>query len=249
MGKKTIFQRRMNLDICIMKKAFRCSKNLLLMVAILGVGLLSCRQAIVPSAPVVSSPTVASRETPPVSRGPLSVSTPLEEEKAARAEVVIDLPPPIPILPPIMAKYLPLPEEVKIIVRKKDRKLLLYEKGELLKMFPVDLGKNPRGPKIFQGDMRTPEGEYNVVERKDVGQTKFYLALLLNYPNGADRLRHDWAIKNGYLPRDVGIGGLIEIHGEGIGFDWTEGCIALDNSHMQELFKKIPVGTPVRIEP
>jgi lipoprotein-anchoring transpeptidase ErfK/SrfK len=230
-----------------MKKAFHCSNKLLLTVMVLGMGLLSCRQAIVPSAPAVSSPTVTSREISPVSRGPLTV--PSEEEKAARAEAVIDIPPPIPILPPVMAKYLPLPEEVKIIVRKKERKLLLYEKGELLKMFPVDLGKNPKGPKIFQGDMRTPEGDYNVVERRDVGQTKFYLALLLNYPNGTDRLRHDWAIKSGYLPKDVGIGGLIEIHGEGIGFDWTEGCIALDNSHIQELFKKIPVGTSVRIEP
>lgn len=201
-----------------------------------------------PPAVTLSPPAPpAGREAPPPSPGARLVS---EEEAAAQTQTIVDLPPPIPIQSPLKGEApLPAPEAVKIVIKKNERRLLLYQKGELLKMFPVDLGKNPSGPKVYQGDMRTPEGDYFIVEKKDIGQTKFYLALVLNYPNEADRLRYDWAVKKGYLPKDIGIGGLIEIHGEGVGFDWTQGCIALDNPQMQELFRKIPVGTVVHIEP
>jgi lipoprotein-anchoring transpeptidase ErfK/SrfK len=232
-----------------MKNGALCTIKILLLVIIVSLGLFACRQVISPPKAVVSAPVIPLKEESPPPQSASRTVMPPEEEKVAQGEAVIDLPPPIPVLPPILAKRLPLPEEVKIVVRKKERKLLLYQKGELMKIYPVDLGKNPKGPKVFQGDMRTPEGDYCVVERRDVGQTKFYLALVLNYPNGTDRLRHDWAIKSGFLPKDIGIGGMIEIHGEGIGFDWTEGCIALDNPQMQELFSKIPLGTPVLIEP
>jgi lipoprotein-anchoring transpeptidase ErfK/SrfK len=233
-----------------MKNVFSCPIKILVPVFIvaLGLGLISCRQVVSPPRVVVSPPVIPAGEAPQ-SRSASAKSIASEEERADRTEVILDIPPPIPVLPPIEAKHLPLPEEVKIVVKKNERKLLLYQQGELLKMYPVDLGRNPLGPKVFQGDLRTPEGDYSVVERRDVGQTKFYLALVLNYPNGTDRLRYDWAVKSGFLPKDIGIGGLIEIHGDGIGFDWTEGCIALDNPHMQELFRKIPLGTSVRIEP
>ena len=58
-----------------------------------------------------------------------------------------------------------------------------------------------------------------------------------------------WRSRKGKFPREVGIGGLIEIHGEGRGADWTQGCVALYNHHMTELFKNIPPGTPVWIDP
>jgi murein L,D-transpeptidase YafK len=175
---------------------------------------------------------------------------PSEEDLAKTTRTVVDIPLPVPVLPPLKEeiKVLP-PEQLKIVVKKTQRKLFLFQQGELLQVYPIDLGENPKGPKIHQGDMRTPEGEYRIIEKKDRGQTKFYLAFLLNYPNQADRIRYEKAVQDRKLPKDIGIGGLIEIHGEGVGIDWTKGCIALDNRHMEELFCQIPVGTPVRIEP
>ncbi len=217
-------------------------KSLFLFLVLSVMGVLSCRQ-VVPTPPaLVNIPS--SREAEPVS--PLTS----KEETTRTARTVIDIPPPIPILPPLKEEgKIALPEPVKIVVKKNERKLLFYRNGELLKMYPVDLGKNPKGPKIYQGDMRTPEGDYCIVEKRDLGQTKFYLALVLNYPNESDRMRYEKAVKEGRLPKETGIGGMIEIHGEGVGFDWTQGCIALDNPCIQELFNKIPVGTPVGIEP
>jgi hypothetical protein len=205
-------------------------------------GLMSCRQMIPPPPSVGSGPLPS--ETPPVP------SMPSEEEVAKTARTVRDIPPPVPILPPLKEeiKLLP-PEKCKIVVKKNQHKLFLYQQGELRKIYPVDLGKNPKGPKVYQGDMKTPEGEYRVVAKRDRGQTQFHLAFLLNYPNESDRRRYEMAIKNGLVRNDLGIGSLIEIHGEGMGFDWTKGCIALFNNHMQELFNQVPLGTPVKIEP
>lgn len=220
------------------------TKFLLLSVFLL-LGSLSCRQVVPPPPPVTGLPPVpiiTERQTIP--------SGPSEEDANKTAQVVLDIPPPVPVLPPMEGEVrVPLPEPWKIVVKKGQRKLYLYQQGELFKMFPVDLGGNPKGPKICQGDLRTPEGEYRVIEKKDRGQTKYYQAFLLNYPNDEDRVRYDLAVRNGHLPKDIGIGGLIEIHGEGVGVDWTKGCIALINPHMRELFNQIPVGTPVRIEP
>lgn len=218
---------------------------LLLLTALLTLGLFSCRQVVPSPPPVVKIPQ-------PMETQPLPAA-PSEREPAKEAKTVIDIPPPIPILPPMKGEIkVPSPEPVKIIVKKSQRKLFVYEQGELLKTYPVDLGTNPKGPKICQGDMKTPEGEYSIVQKKDRGQTKFYQAFLLNYPNDADRIHYEWAVRNGWVPRDIGIGGLIEIHGEGVGgagVDWTNGCIALLNRHMEELFNQVPVGTPVWIEP
>lgn len=210
-----------------------------LLLALSSLGLLSCRQVVPPPPAVVSIPQPPER--PP---------GPSEEDVAKTAQAVVDIPPPVPVLPPLKEeiKLLP-PEEWKIVVKKNQRKLFLYQQGALLKMYPIDLGKNPNGPKVYQGDLRTPEGKYRIIGKRDLGQTRFYLAFLLNYPNETDRVRYELAVKNGKLSKDTGIGGQIEIHGEGMGFDWTKGCIALTNSHMRELFRQIPVGTAVWIEP
>jgi murein L,D-transpeptidase YafK len=187
----------------------------------------------------------------PLSPGPTqTIDQPWSEELALTARIVEDIPPPVPVLTPLKDKVQVLPPESwKIVVKKKQRKLLLFQEGELLKWYPIDLGENPEGPKVHQGDMKTPEGEYRIVEKKNQGQTNYYLAFLLDYPNDSDRIRYEQALKNNQFSEEIGIGGLIEIHGEGIGVDWTQGCIALINSHMQELFDQIPIGTKVRIEP
>ncbi len=80
------------------------------------------------------------------------------------------------------------------------------------------------------------------------GQSKYYRALLLDYPNDADRERFAAAQRRGEIPRDARIGGLIEIHGEGgRGQNWTEGCVALSNRDIDDLFPRVSVGTPVTI--
>ena len=220
--------------------------KVLLWLALFFLGLVSCRQVIPPPPMVVKIPQPQETRSIP--------SLPPEKETASEEpQAVIDIPPPVPILPPMKGEVrLPPPEPVKIVVKKGQRRLFLYQQGELLKTYPVDLGTNPKGPKICQGDMKTPEGEYFIVQKKDRGQTKFYQAFLLNYPNEADKIRFDLAVKNGLLPKELGMGGLIEIHGEGVGgvgVDWTNGCIALYNRHMEELFSQVQVGTPVWIEP
>jgi murein L,D-transpeptidase YafK len=194
---------------------------------------------------------VAYPPPPPIKPG--LPSSPAVLPEAAPAE---DIPPLEPRKPAAIKKpsLLPPPpitlsEEWLIVVKKGKRKLLLYRECRLVKTFPIDLGENPKGPKLYQGDMRTPEGLYRVVEKKDRGQTKYYLALLLDYPNAQDRERHGLAIRKGKIPSEAGIGGLIEIHGEGRGEDWTQGCVALYNQHMNELFKNISPGTPVWIDP
>jgi murein L,D-transpeptidase YafK len=87
-----------------------------------------------------------------------------------------------------------------------------------------------------------------VTKKFDGGKTKYYKALLLNYPNDEDTARFNAEIANGSLPPSAKIGGLIEIHGEGgRGIDWTEGCVALTNREMDLVYRYVKVGTPVTI--
>ena len=104
------------------------------------------------------------------------------------------------------------------------------------------------GPKRHEGDLSTPEGRYHVLRKRGPGQTIYYRALELDYPNADDRRRFAEARRTGTLPTDARIGGLIEIHGEGgRGADWTRGCIALTNADMDRLFAAVPAGAPVTI--
>jgi L,D-transpeptidase-like protein len=135
-----------------------------------------------------------------------------------------------------------------IIVDKAARLLLLYRGGRLERSWPVDLGRNPIADKVSEGDNATPEGKYSVVRVKGPGQSRYYRALLLNYPNEDDWETFRRARSEGRIPRGVGIGSLIEIHGEGgRGDNWTRGCIALANSDIDYLATHVGVGTPVTI--
>ena len=90
--------------------------------------------------------------------------------------------------------------------------------------------------------------KYRVVKKKDRGQSRYHRALLLDYPNAADRERFAAAQRRGEIPRGARIGGLIEIHGEGgRGQNWTEGCVALSNRDMDDLFRRVGTGTRVTI--
>lgn len=135
-----------------------------------------------------------------------------------------------------------------IIVDKLRRKLHVYDKGIRVATYPAELGANGLRPKNHAGDRATPEGRYSVVETRQNGATKFYKALLLDYPNAEDQARFRAAKKRGAIPARVGIGSLIEVHGKGgDGRDWTDGCVALSNDDMDKVFKKSRAGMPVTI--
>jgi hypothetical protein len=135
-----------------------------------------------------------------------------------------------------------------IIVDKFARECKLYYKGALKDSFDADLGRNWIGSKNHQGDCMTPEGIYKVVDRKENGRSRYYKALLINYPNDEDRARFSQNKKNGSIPSLKRIGDLVEIHGNGgQGADWTSGCVALANSDMDKLYSRCAVGTTVTI--
>jgi murein L,D-transpeptidase YafK len=135
-----------------------------------------------------------------------------------------------------------------IVVDKYAKKCYLYKSGKLKHTFDVELGKNWIGAKLYKGDKATPEGLYHVTKKLHGQKTKYYKALMINYPNEADKNRFASEKKRGTLSKRAQIGGLIEIHGGGgRGVNWTEGCIALRDSEMDIVYREIAEGTPVTI--
>jgi murein L,D-transpeptidase YafK len=143
---------------------------------------------------------------------------------------------------------LPLEEPVdRIVIDKSDRTLALMRDGRMLRRYPMGLGFAPEGDKHRQGDGRTPEGTFRIDRRND--QSRFHLSLGLDYPQPEDIAR---AAEGGYSP-----GGDIFIHGQPAGIegrarlsgDWTEGCIAVTNANMEEIWRVTPLGTEVEIVP
>lgn len=133
-----------------------------------------------------------------------------------------------------------------IRVLKGSRKLeLIGGARTVLKTFPVRLGKSPVGPKRWRGDGRTPEGVYRISARNP--NSSYHLSLRVDYPSREDRA------SAARLGRDPG--GDIMLHGQPnwakstLDRDWTEGCVALSNAHMEEVWRYIPVGCPVVIRP
>jgi murein L,D-transpeptidase YafK len=141
------------------------------------------------------------------------------------------------------------PRADHIIVHKKARTMELIRAGQVLKTYKVALGGEPVGPKTRQGDHRTPEGVYVIDGRNEHSQ--FHRSLHISYPNTADKER---ARKLG-----VATGGDIYIHGlpNGYGFigaahrarDWTDGCIAVTDQEIEEIWRLVDNGTPVEIQP
>jgi murein L,D-transpeptidase YafK len=159
----------------------------------------------------------------------------------------------------------PLPEALsspRIHVLKSKRELLLYSGDQLVRTYRVGLGLNPIPPKAAAGDNATPEGSFTVCIKNP--KSAFLLSLGLSYPGPSDAERglaaglitasqHRQIIqaakRKTVPPWDTRLGGTIFIHGRGSATDWTWGCIALDDADIQELYPRIPVGTPVQIDP
>lgn len=137
----------------------------------------------------------------------------------------------------------------KILIVKSAHTLTLMSGDQVLHVYKVSLGRDPIGPKMRKGDHRTPEGEYTIDAKKE--HSRFYRALHISYPGPADQQR---ARADGFDP-----GGDVEIHGveNGLGWigglqrrvDWTDGCIALTDSEMDEIWDAVKVGTRVGIKP
>lgn len=136
----------------------------------------------------------------------------------------------------------------RIVISKSGHTLTMYSHGQPTQTYKVALGR-ATGPKQFQGDHKTPEGHYTVDAKNPHSQ--YHLALHLSYPNPSDRSRAGSAHR---AP-----GGDIEIHGLPSAYaflgslhrlhDWTDGCIALTNPEIEEIFRITPTGTPVEIDP
>lgn len=135
-------------------------------------------------------------------------------------------------------------QSYSIVVSKVDKRLFLYKGGRSYKTYEIGLGTNGSHDKLYAGDKATPEGKYHVI--KKVPGSRFYKALLINYPNEDDRRQFAVAKRKGLIPQRAGIGGLIEIHGGGKN-GMTYGCVAMEDHHIDELFRIVDVGTPVTI--
>lgn len=135
-----------------------------------------------------------------------------------------------------------------IVINKADRVLTLYRNGQKVLSYPVRLGFNGIREKRYQGDGATPEGQYRISSKHGQGQTPFYRALVLDYPNEEDRRRYQLGRKTGQIPPSKAIEGQIEIHGvTNELMAQTLGGIMLDNPQMALLYDRVEKGTPVTI--
>ena len=142
-----------------------------------------------------------------------------------------------------------LPLADSVIVRKSARVLELLKNGQVLRSYKVALGLRPEGHKQFEGDFRTPEGKYLLTRRNP--NSEYFLSIQVSYPNDQDVAR---ARRQGMSP-----GGAIMIHGQPntpkkprdyySTIDWTEGCIAVSNSDMVEIWLMTAPDTPIEIQP
>ena len=106
-------------------------------------------------------------------------------------------------------------KDYAIVIDKFSRKCVIFHNGTKKYEFDTELGKNWVGTKRVKGDKATPEGIYKIAKKLDSRETKYYKALLLDYPNEEDKARFQAEIDRGSLPKNAKIGGLIEIHGNG----------------------------------
>ncbi len=139
----------------------------------------------------------------------------------------------------------------KVLVIKSERRVYLLSKGEIVKEYRASFGKNPKGAKLQVGDKKTPEGNYTLDYKKF--NSTFHRAIHISYPNNKD-------IENA---KKAGVknGGLIMLHGQTAGeldwfsvwairfFDWTDGCIAVTNEEIDEIYSLVEIGTPIEIRP
>jgi len=136
-----------------------------------------------------------------------------------------------------------------MVLDKSERQLTMYYRGQKVRTYAVALGKNPVGAKARRGDGRTPEGVYYIEGRNP--ESTYHLSLRVSYPNATDRARAEAS--------GVATGGDIMIHGLPRAFatvgalhrqqDWTEGCVAVTNEEIEEIWRAVPNGARILIQP
>lgn len=156
---------------------------------------------------------------------------------------------------PVTASELPMgamaeaPEVSEVLVRKEERRLYLLSGEQVVRSYRIGLGDNPSGHKLYEGDKRTPEGEYVLDWRNP--DSDFYKSIHISYPNEQDREQASaWGLDPGGsimihgLPNDAG-----DMAFAFLGLDWTDGCIAVSNEEMDEIWQLVADGTPIKIVP
>jgi|SRR5436190_5938796 len=153
-------------------------------------------------------------------------------------------------------------ENIRIEINKGDRTLKVFNGQALVKTLKVALGFSPVGDKESEGDGKTPEGRFYIFIKNP--ESTFHLSLGISYPSMDDAERglaanlisqdeYDsitGSIRDNRMPlQKTSLGGEIYIHGGGADKDWTDGCIALKNNEIEELFSLVPVGAIVDILP
>lgn len=136
-----------------------------------------------------------------------------------------------------------------VLVKKSEKRMYLLAEGKSIKEYKVVFGANPKNHKQKEGDERTPEGKYILDYKKE--NSSFYKAIHISYPNENDKAKAKFS--------GVNPGSLIMIHGQKNGlswlswlsqwFNWTDGCIAVTNTEMDEIWGLINEGTPIEIQP
>lgn len=220
-------QRRIPGRRCVMTRVF---------VVICMLSLSSCSMWSSKSEIKVAKPNTCSVELPPVTMGPYK-------------DVKLDTPASAVCQP-------------KLYVIKGERRLLVVDNDVLVRDYKIALGPRTFGDKVHQGDGKTPEGEFFICVKNP--NSRFYKSLGISYPSPrhAERALLDGSITleeyrnilnadahKSRPPWNTSLGGAIMIHGGGASEDWTEGCVALYNRSMDELFSIVSVGTPVEILP
>ena len=163
---------------------------------------------------------------------------------------------------PVKNNEFPRMENPLLIITKSKRELQIFDGESIVKTYKIALGFAPDGDKNVEGDGKTPLGDYYIFTKNN--QSKFFLSLGVSYPNIEDAKRGlsenliskaeyetiIGAVNNEQMPpQKTKLGGDIYIHGGGTISDWTQGCIALENGEIQEIFNAIPVGVRVKILP
>jgi murein L,D-transpeptidase YafK len=148
------------------------------------------------------------------------------------------------MVPPIL-----LGKADQVLVLKGEHQMTLLSEGKVIRTYRIALGGSPTGAKKQQGDHKTPEGVY-LLDRRNP-KSRFYKSIHISYPSDEDKQR---AAHSGVDP-----GGDVMIHGLPNGFgwlgashrslDWTDGCIAVTDTEMDEIWKLVPDGTPIEIRP
>lgn len=137
----------------------------------------------------------------------------------------------------------------RVVVEKSARRLELLFAGHPVREYRVSLGREPVGAKLRRGDGRTPEGQY-VLDARNAGSS-FHRSLHVSYPSPSDvrSAREAGAAAGGEIMLHGLPNGAEWVGAEHLGFDWTDGCIAVTNEEMDEIWELVDDGTPIEIRP